>query len=55
MILHSIAVLDWLRGAMPVEVKQYYWAARGIYLNPWFWIFTISILAMERLLPADKK
>lgn len=46
-------VLSWLRQVTPVEVKAYYWAAQGIYLNPWFWAFTIGILCWERLQPAD--
>lgn len=55
MMLPTLEVLDWLRGVVPVEIKQYYWAAQGIYLNAWFWVFTISILVMERMLPADRK
>lgn len=48
------SALDWLRATTPVEVKEYYWAARTIYLHPWFWLFTSSILVLEWLRPGVK-
>jgi sterol desaturase/sphingolipid hydroxylase (fatty acid hydroxylase superfamily) len=45
------AMLDWLRTVTPDEVKAYYWAASEIYLTPWFWGFTLSILFFEWLRP----
>ena len=48
-------LLDGLRAAVPHQIKEYYWAAQGIYTNPWFWVFTGAILVFEKLLPADKK
>lgn len=47
-----IDLLAWLRAITPDEIKAYYWAARLIYLNPWFWAFTLGILCWERLQPA---
>jgi sterol desaturase/sphingolipid hydroxylase (fatty acid hydroxylase superfamily) len=47
-------LLQRLRMITPDQVKEYYWAAQKIYLNPWFWAFTASILLLERLRPADK-
>jgi sterol desaturase/sphingolipid hydroxylase (fatty acid hydroxylase superfamily) len=44
--------LDWLRTNTPIEVKEYYWAAQYIYLNPWFWTFTLGIFFWEWLQPA---
>jgi sterol desaturase/sphingolipid hydroxylase (fatty acid hydroxylase superfamily) len=44
--------LDWLRAITPIEVKEYYWAAQSIYLNPWFWAFTLGIFFWESLQPA---
>ncbi|HJU65320.1 MAG TPA: sterol desaturase family protein, partial [Gemmatimonadaceae bacterium] len=46
------SMLDWLRTVVPYEVKVYYWAAQGIYFNPWFWAFTVGIFGLERLRPA---
>ena len=45
------SVLDWLRSVTPDEIKAYYWAASEIYLKPWFWGFTLSILFLEWLRP----
>lgn len=45
------SALDWLRSVTPVEIKAYYWAALEIYLSPWFWGFTLSILVLEWLRP----
>lgn len=55
MLLGPSEPLEWLRHVTPDQVKTYYWAAQEIYLNPWFWIFTASILVFEKLLPADKE
>jgi len=45
------SVLDWLRAVTPDQVKEYYWAAKEVYLTPWFWGFTISILFLEWIRP----
>ena len=54
MLLGPAEIVDWLRDITPDQVKTYYWAAQEIYLNPWFWIFTSSILIFEKLRPADR-
>jgi sterol desaturase/sphingolipid hydroxylase (fatty acid hydroxylase superfamily) len=44
--------LDWLRAITPIEIKEYYWAAQYIYLDPRFWGFTVAILVWEWFQPA---
>jgi sterol desaturase/sphingolipid hydroxylase (fatty acid hydroxylase superfamily) len=43
--------VEWLRAVTPVPIKQYYWAAEKVYLSPWFWGFTLSLLLLERIRP----
>ncbi|MGH7719383.1 MAG: sterol desaturase family protein [Gemmatimonadaceae bacterium] len=52
MIPLAVSLHDWLRAVVPHELKVYYWAAQYIYLNPWFWGFTLSIFCLERWRPA---
>lgn len=51
MLAFLVSVLDWLRAVTPEQVKVYYWAAQEVYLTPWFWGFTVSILFLEWLRP----
>jgi sterol desaturase/sphingolipid hydroxylase (fatty acid hydroxylase superfamily) len=44
-------LLDRLQTATPDQVKVYYWAAKAVYLTPWFWGFTLSILLFEWIRP----
>lgn len=53
--LPEFELIEGLRASVPLQIKEYYWAAEGIYANPWFWAFTASILVLEKLLPADRK
>jgi sterol desaturase/sphingolipid hydroxylase (fatty acid hydroxylase superfamily) len=48
-------VLDRLREITPVEIKQYYWAAQAVYLDPLFYVLVGAILFVEHIRPAMRE
>lgn len=58
MILASVSdgsLIDWLRTITPLGVKDYYWAAVGLYREPWLWLSVLLILVLERVVPVIRQ
>lgn len=44
-------VIEWFRHLLPIELKQYIWAAISVYRNPWFYLLVGTILLFEFVRP----
>jgi len=45
--------IDFVKSAVPIEMKSYYWAAISTYSSPALWLFVVFVIVLERLWPAD--
>jgi sterol desaturase/sphingolipid hydroxylase (fatty acid hydroxylase superfamily) len=53
MLQDAFELVGTVKQLVPIEIKQYYWAALDLYLTPSLWAFFAIILIWERVRPAD--